>query len=323
MLRCDHKVAIRSHDFIDTLAPERYDQFGCIPAAQGTDDYTLVTKVQLQHGVHSADFLGFLAARDLVQTTFTWDPDADALMVTPMLYTWLVRCGLIPFPLTYMLHFLGRQTKIIQNSNGVILRFLPAHAHGVLPPWPFQVTLAVLAFRTMMTSALKHYPDMPRKMTLLKWLTRPLWNAELPTTMPASLVLRIMQLACQPVNGITEHRLISSGKQIMPETLLQNLSKAASKDSLVIHAVMQLKGGGEAKHQHKMLQQTARPKDAALAYTHQLLATFSETEQVHLSNIGQKMPMECAPIVANQTPNTTVSMNARFRRRQECNSKPA
>lgn len=119
----------------------------------------------------------------------------------------------------------------------------------------------------MMTSALKHYPDMPRRMTLLKWLTRPLWNAELPTTMPASLVMRIMQLACQPVNGITEHRLISSGKQIMPETLLQNLSKAASKDSLGIHAVMQLKGGGGAKHQHKMLQHTARPKDLALEYS--------------------------------------------------------
>lgn len=118
MLRCDHKVAIRSHDFIDTLAPELYDQFGCIPAAQCTVDHILVTEVQLQHGVHSAHFLGFLAARDLVQTTCTWDSAADALnldihgdanavhMVSQM---WL---GSIPAD---MLHLLDRQTKIIQK----------------------------------------------------------------------------------------------------------------------------------------------------------------------------------------------------------------
>eukprot|EP00435_Cladocopium_sp_Y103_P052021 s857_g16.t1 len=260
LLCSDPLMPIKDHPDVIGLTPQLYDQFGLLHDHQKPDDFTAVFDQQLMHGKYAGGAVRLFAAFETTLASQQWDHSQDFLMLN---YQGVSTClkviaefwEIVMPPATQ--EVLGRKVACQQSPGSLQICISPQRDHGVLPPNSFAIALSVLAFRTLLEVVCQPYDHFPKKRILLKWLCRPLWFNDVPNEVTMGLIIRVLHHALLPANGSAQHRVIYNAKQVMPETMMATLTAKPDKLAVVLHVILQITGGGGAKHQQRVLQQTA------------------------------------------------------------------
>ena len=258
IFKADHAVTLCSQECLRDMPHDLFDLFGPLTISQKPNDQTLLLDFRFSHGSTADDLLNVFQNFARVGMKCHWDYSEDSYaiqltgpkeFVTPVLNFWI---KVIP---QTMLDKLGRKMHVISESCGFQINYVPAKSVGVCPPQPFQFALAIAAFRTFMGS-LPATHDAPC-LIVLRWVNRTLWEGHVPLTFNVGIVLQFLKFAFFPILRGTECRLVFKGKQIPMDATLQELDWISTKECNRIAVIPAMSGGGPAKHQEKLCQQSA------------------------------------------------------------------
>lgn len=260
LMKMEHAVPIQNHPEVSLIADELFDQFGRLEPHQCTADHTAIMTRPICNGEFRGPVLQLLAALELCPVQTHWNSDNDAFCLCyqgdPICLQTIADFWTAVVPLD-MQSFLGRTVQSVPCPDGVMIQFVPCRTHGVMSPNAFAVQLSVLAFRPIVCAVNQTLPQEGSKPVLIKWTTRPLFNAELSGDFTIAMIIKLLHHALTPANGSAQHRIVHQAKQIMPEAYLRDLEMQSRRQAVVLHVVLQMHGGGGAKNQHKILTQTA------------------------------------------------------------------
>ena len=194
--------------------------------------------------------LMFLQAAALQATAFCdWQPSTDTVYIRAVGSETTVKV-LIGFWKAILtpetLAGIGRQI----SSHESFIAIEPA-SYSVLPPLPTLELLAVLATRALLDELSKGILN--PKVIAIKWKGGVLWQGSLPDDLTLTTLASILRLGLQPIIGLTPISMISKGKRVPFDTVLQQLEMHRTLPYAMIHVVEQLAGGGPSKNQTRTI----------------------------------------------------------------------
>lgn len=92
---------------------------------------------------------------------------------------------------------------------------------------------------------------------MLKYKGRPLWQGKLPDTTTLQMLNSLFRFTLSPLTGGSDMRYVVLSQQRMPETTLAQLPMSSSVEATIIHVSHPMHGGGGAKVQFRVAQQSA------------------------------------------------------------------
>ncbi|CAL1140135.1 unnamed protein product [Cladocopium goreaui] len=248
LMKMEHAVPIQNHPEVSLIADELFDQFGRLEPHQCTADHTAIMTRPICNGEFRGPVLQLLAALELCPVQTHWNSDNDAFCLCyqgdPICLQTIADFWTAVVPLD-MQSFLGRTVQSVPCPDGVMIQFVPCRTHGVMSPNAFAVQLSVLAFRSIVCAVNQTLPQEGSKPVLIKWTTRPLFNAELSGDFTIAMIIKLLHHALTPANGSAQHRIVHQAKQIMPEAYLRDLEMQSRRQAVVLHVVLQMHGGGQ------------------------------------------------------------------------------
>ena len=189
--------------------------------------------------------VGFLLITSkLCQSTASWDPDTHSLLLIfhgPLEATLLLAETWKSVLSEDILKQCGYTAEINSIGNGHQCVFQPSTKRCPVPIFAFRVQLVVNAFRTFAEQFKGIGPTIR-----IKWLSRPLWIASVPTTLQLGDLIDLFDCLVLPLISKLNHRFVHKGKQAVHETTIQDFVAEDSTDVLTFHLVGEVSGGGPA-----------------------------------------------------------------------------
>lgn len=258
LLKVEPNVPMLQQPHITMLANELYDQFGSLAQGQTTDYGTLLFTEPLTHGVNTQNILMVLAA--FSQSSMKWHVCRFTNRIVANFSGEDIACSFLRQffrnALTeHSLEVLGRKAFVNPQDE---LVFEPQRNSGVAPPNSFLIAVAIASARTLLDGLEAEDEDRNCKMITLKWAGRPVWKGRIQGTTTLATLECIMRYCLAPWGHAPAFRMVCHGGQVPLERTIEQLPNETKRDSLVIHAVMALKGGGQGtKVQQRAIQQNA------------------------------------------------------------------
>ena len=258
IFKAEHGIPLCSQDFVQALPQDLFDLFGPITMTQKPTDHSLLLDFRMKHGNLSEDLLQVFQNFPRVVTQFHWNCTEDAYelhlmgpkeFAMPVLNFWI---KVLPHD---MLSCLGRAMTVSSTHCGFLVRFVPARSVGVCPPKLFRFAVSIAAFRTFMDAL--PAPSDDHCLVVFKWLSRTLWEGELSLSLNVGIVLQFLKYALAPILQGSECRLVFKGKQIPFDAALHNVDWISMEDCNKITVIPAVAGGGPAKNQTRLCQQSA------------------------------------------------------------------
>ena len=257
-LRVDSSVPLCQQPFAKDLPGDLFDLFGPLHLKQTPTDLTMLLAFRLQHGQFAGDLLGTFQNFGRVSMSFSWNPETDTYCIQiqgpvefarPVLDFWMQ--VLTPTSL----RVLGRHMTSVQTPCGFQLLFSPARHQGVCPPKMFRLACAIAAFRTFMDALPP--PSETQYPVAVKWMKRTLWEGFLGAQTNVGIVIQFLKFALAPMLFGDDCRLVFRGKQIPFDAYMQQIDWISTETCNKITVIPSMRGGGAAKHQQKIYQQSA------------------------------------------------------------------
>eukprot|EP00438_Fugacium_kawagutii_P019349 Skav204106 [mRNA] locus=scaffold1472:280426:283131:+ [translate_table: standard] len=207
-----------------------YDQFGEVQRYQKTNMCLLVMPDPLPPPRSDSLSVMVVAAEAMCQQTWTWNPMTDTLLLG-------IRGDNIPRQTMAdfwasvltpeMLRVLGRTLEIRSSEAQLVLLFKPSREHGVCPNRQLRMALTGAAMKILADDATRS-PDGESAPLRIRWLGAQIWTGQVPCSMTVGVMLRIIDIALQPIRGKDDYRLIMRGKLLINERKFELLKDEPS-----------------------------------------------------------------------------------------------
>eukprot|EP00438_Fugacium_kawagutii_P016386 Skav210368 [mRNA] locus=scaffold1357:254099:258043:- [translate_table: standard] len=257
------QTCMMQSDVIMGLSAVPHDEFGPIVAHQKPNFAMLLMPTPIQPGECQGTVTHIVAAYQQITGQVQWSPHTDTLMVAlqgdDVAVATFANFLVHALPPTELMRC-GRTVEQMTVSGASAIFFKPFDDHGVCPPRQFSKVLSIQAVRLLLDqcqSPTRTDADTPVR---VKWMSRPLWNGFLHDSYTMSTIMQIMSVGLFLHCGPTEFRIVSNGKQILPDVILSDLDFLPHADlgeAKVLNVVQRIHGGGPSKTQQRTLQQGA------------------------------------------------------------------
>ena len=258
LLKVQSMQPLLQQQHILSLACTMFDQFGPLTEGQTTDFGTTLLTEPLTHGINTRELVYVIAA--FAQTNMTWHVCKVTNVITASFagnstaVTFLQQFFLQALT-TSALTILGRKVSLTDCGE---LVFSPMRTAGVVPPNPFLIALAIAATRTLLDCLETEADDTQGRLITIKWAGRPLWKGHIQTSTSLATIECILRNCFVPWGSTSAFRLVHRGAQVPLEHMVSQLQKDDSREDILIHAIMALRGGGNGtKMQQRAVQQNA------------------------------------------------------------------
>jgi len=258
LLKVEPHVALLQQPHILALSGELYDQFGLISQGQTTDYGTILLTEPITYGVNVQDLVLVFAAFD--QTQMRWhvcrfSNRIVASFAGPDAAVNFLRQFFMQALTAQSLHLLGRK---IVNQPGSDLVFEHSRLTGIAPPNSFLIAIAIAAAKTLMDCLETTEDDVDGRNINFKWAGRPVWKGKIHGNTTLATLECLLRHCLAPWGQTPTMRILCQGKQQLLDHTIQQLPQDPTKEHVVIHAIMALRGGGQGtKVQQRAVQQNA------------------------------------------------------------------
>ena len=273
LMKVEPRKGLLQQDHICQITETFYDQFGQVHGGQTADYGLLFLPQPLTHEALTHELIYVFAAFAQVTTHWHRNKQTNTIIASfqgpepaAALLRQLFAMALSP----QSLDLLGRQIYYAEATGEI--RFVPARNKGVAPPQPFLIALVVAVVRSQLDACKEDASDQPP--VLLKWAGRPIWKGILHPKTTLGTMAAILKQSLVPLNAGKQYRLVVNGRQVPHDMLIENLPPP-TREYVVIHAVMEMHGGGQGtKSQQRDIQQNAL---ASLLLDHGLPLAWTTT----------------------------------------------
>ena len=256
---CSPVQAIPTMTCCINLGARLYDQFGAI-ARDDINKWDLLILTQpLQEGQSPNELLFTLAAFQEGQVIFQFDFLAETFRIS-FVGDFPARLVMHEFWSTALdkpsLQCLGRCIDQDYTGEHSSLCFVPNGQRGIAPLPSFGIALSVAGSRMIMNQMQAIATSAARTVTI-KWEGRVLWSGFLAMDTPICQVQALLQIGLSPVTQGLPIRLVNKGIRVVNDRTIGTLTNSNHRDSILLHAVAELSGGGPgSKNQQRLMQQS-------------------------------------------------------------------